>query len=480
MANSLEMGLRQQLSIIPQLQQALRLLQFSALELEEEVTRALATNPLLEEDHEPAAGPRVAADPSLDPGDDTAAGGQAEDATADDHAVRSAASQDGEDADWTDWSAAACGLRDHLRDQLRLSRIPERERALAQLVIDSLDDDGYLRTDLTELLELLPKEHDVDCDELAAVVRLVQTLEPAGVAARSLEECLQLQLACMDEETPGLSTAREILDKYLPLLARHEFGKLQRLTGCDEIEVSAAWLLIRSLDPKPGQRYAPDDTRYVIPDVIVSKVRGRWTATHNAAVLPRIRLNRAYADAIAGRAYSGTQMAQQLQEARWLMRSMEQRFTTIQRVADAIVVRQRRFLEYGDFALKPLTMKQIAAELDLHESTVCRTVNGKYMATPRGVFEFKRFFSRQLATASGGSCSASAVRALLKEMIAGEDPKRPLSDATLARLLGDQGLRVARRTVSKYRNLMRLPTVELRHPPAAARMPASSAAHMSP
>jgi RNA polymerase sigma-54 factor len=226
------------------------------------------------------------------------------------------------------------------------------------------------------------------------------------------------------------------------------------------------------LNPKPGDSYGPDDTRYVVPDVVVSKVRGRWIARINPAVQPRIRINRAYADMIGTRAGGGAPMSQQLQEARWLLRNMQQRFVTIQRVADAIVAKQRSFFEYGDVAMKPLGLKHIAAQLGLHESTVCRVTNGKYMATPRGLFEFKRFFSRQLATDNGGACSATAIRALLKELIANERPQTPLSDAQLAHLLAGQGLRVARRTVTKYRTLMRVPSVELRR--AAARTAAAA------
>lgn len=472
MANSMEMRLRQQLALTPQLQQALRLLQLSSLELEEEISRALATNPLLEESSETEPEPRTSIERSSEaPVEDFAADHAEEMGQAADSFPSSSHAHDEDDADWTEWSGAESGLRDHLRNQLLLSQMPDRERALAHLLIDALDEDGYLRVGLEDLLQLVPVEYAVDIEELGAVLRLVQTLEPAGVAARSLEECLRLQLLGMTEDTPGLRVAREIVDKLLPLLARCEFGKLQRLTGCDAAELAAAQALIRSLDPKPGLRFGVDDTRYVVPDVIVSKVRGRWSATLNPAVLPRVRLNRAYAAAISGRAYAGTQMSQQLQEARWLMRSMEQRFATIQRVADAIVAKQRRFLEFGEVAMRPLTMKQIAAELDLHESTVCRTVSGKYMATPRGVYEFKHFFSRQLATASGGACSAAAVRALLKELIASEDPRQPLSDAKLAQLLGEQGLQVARRTVSKYRNLLRLPKVELRQSYQSMRLP---------
>jgi RNA polymerase sigma-54 factor len=459
MVNGIELGLRQQLAITPQLQQALRLLQLSAFELEEELERTLANNPLLEED--PDSGGRLPGERQEEVAEASGAGDADELDRSADSFTRVSGSHD-EDTDWTEWTEAETSLRDHLRGQLLLSPMPDRERALALLIIDTLDDDGYLRIDLAELAALVPDEHEVDVDELGAVLHLVQRLEPAGIAARSLEECLQLQLAGLPDETPGLAVARAIVRHFLPQLARCEFARLQQALACSEAEVAAACHLIRSLEPRPGHRYGADTTRYVVPDVIVSKLGGQWTVTLNQAALPRIRVNHAYAAVISNRCYAGTQLSQQLQEARWLMRSLGQRSATIQRVAEAIVSRQKRFLEYGDVAMRPLTMKQIAVELTLHESTVCRTVSGKYMSTPSGVFEFRRFFSQQLATSSGGSYSATAVRAVLKELIAHEDPRQPLSDARLADLLGEQGLKVARRTVSKYRNLMRLPTVERR------------------
>lgn len=472
MGTSMELAFRQQLTLTPQLQQALRLLQLAALEFEQEVNHALETNPLLEEDGD-AQPTYVAASPAEDPGvpEVAPAAAPADEADAARDAEMAAGSyderprgsnRDDEDSDWTEWSEAEQSLQEHLRNQLLLSQMGERDRALSHLVIDALDEDGYLRQELDELAQLVPPEYEVEPEEIQAALRLVQTLEPAGIGARSLEECLRLQLHDLPEDTPGLATAREILNGNLALLARREFGKLKKLARCDDAELRAAGALIRTLDPKPGRAFGHDENRYVVPDVVVSQVRGRWVVTVNPAVMPRISINRAYAEVVADRSNAGTMLSQQLQEARWLIRSMEQRFTTIQRVAEAIVMRQRRFLEFGDVAMKPLTMKDIANELGLHESTVCRAVNGKYMATPRGVFEFKRFFSRQLATDSGGSCSAAAVRALLKQLISSEDPRQPLSDARLAQMLGEQGLRVARRTVSKYRNLMRLPNVEMR------------------
>jgi RNA polymerase sigma-54 factor len=281
------------------------------------------------------------------------------------------------------------------------------------------------------------------------------------VGARTLEECLQLQLEALPESTPGREAALKIVHGNLGLLANREWARLQHACGCDEAAVHKARALIRTLDPRPGHRFGATEARYVIPDVIVKKSRERWVALINPASLPRVRLNRVYADALPKGA-SHQSLSRQLQEARWLLRSIEQRFATIQRVADAIVARQRGFFEYGEVAMKPLTLKLIAGELGLHESTVCRVTNNKYMATPRGLFEFKHFFSRRLATENGGAASATAVRAVMKELIAAEDPRAPLSDAELARLLAQQGLRVARRTITKYRALMRMPSVDVR------------------
>jgi RNA polymerase sigma-54 factor len=460
----MELRLRQHLALTPQLQQALRLLQLSALEFAQEMEQALDTNPFLEDDpdaplpsSEPASevpGAEVGATTTQDQEYDDSAEtrfGESEARPAHDH----------DESDWTDWTEAEPTLREHLRRQLLISQMGERDRALAHFVIDALDEDGFLTTPLEELAALIPAEHDVEPAELAASLKLVQQLEPAGVAARSLQECLLLQLQALPEDSAERRLAITLVRDHLPLLANREFIRLQQMLACDEHALHSARTLIRSLDPRPGRRYGPDNARYVIPDVLVMKQRGRWVAVMNRSVLPRIKLNRAYAD-MMGRRSSGTPLARQLQEARWLIRNMEQRYSTIQRVADAIVVKQRNFFEYGDVAMKPLALRDIATELKLHESTVCRVTNGKYMATPRGLYEFKHFFSRQLATDNGGACSPTAIRAVLKEMIATEDPKDPLSDAQLARLLAQQGLRVARRTVTKYRALLKVPSVELR------------------
>ena len=449
MGPAIALRLRQHLTLTPQVQQALRLLQMSALEFAQEMEQALTANPFLEENGETPAAPRDGA------------------SSLDDVVVPQESSSPGvsdrDQEEWAGLSDAQPTLREHLRGQLMISQMGSRDRALAHMIIDSLDDDGYFKHAFDELAALVPSEHDVRPEDFSAALRLVQSLEPAGVAARTLEECLELQLAALEPGAPGRECALKMVrGRHLQLLGNREWARLQHAVGCDEATLHTARALIRTLDPKPGHRFGAPEARYVVPDVIVKKMRERWVAMINPASLPRVRLNRAYADAIQSRGNSNQSLSRQLQEARWLLRSIEQRFATIQRVADAIVARQRGFFEYGEVAMKPLTLKLIAGELGLHESTVCRVTNSKYMATPRGLFEFKHFFSRRLATESGGAASATAVRAVMKELIAAEDPRAPLSDAELARLLAQQGLRVARRTITKYRALMRLPSVDVR------------------
>ncbi|HEY1288306.1 MAG TPA: RNA polymerase factor sigma-54 [Burkholderiales bacterium] len=455
MGPAIALRLRQHLTLTPQVQQALRLLQMSALEFAQEMDQALSSNPFLEENADAQSGDAQPATPR------ESSASSIEEVVVPQEAPASG----GFERDHEEWSGASDAqptLREHLREQLMISPMGSRDRALAHMVIDSLDDDGYFKLSFEELAALVPPEHDVRPEDFLAALRLVQSLDPAGVAARTLEECLELQLLAVDQDTPGRACALDIVrGRHLQLLGNREWARLQHAVACDEHTLHTARALIRTLDPKPGHRFGAPEARYVVPDVVVRKVRERWVASINPASLPRVRLNRAYAEALQGRG-SSQSLSRQLQEARWLLRSIEQRFATIQRVADAIVTRQRGFFEYGEVAMKPLTLKLIAGELGLHESTVCRVTNNKYMATPRGLFEFKHFFSRRLATESGGAASATAVRAVMKELIAAEDPRAPLSDAELARLLAQQGLRVARRTITKYRALMRLPSVDVR------------------
>lgn len=477
MGIGLEMRQKQQLALTPQLQHALKLLQLSALEFAQEMGEAMNNNPFIEEIPQnktpPAADTPLGTVPSAASHDapvDTPAQGQAGSEADSDHdgedrlGYESAtfASNGGSetDGDWTDWSEPEPTLHAHLREQLLLSQLGERDRALAHFIVDALDDDGYLKQELEELVDITLSVHGVTVDDLRMALKLVQTLEPAGIGARNLEECLMLQLKNHKDKAGAYEAASKIVQKHLPVLGAHELGKLQQLVGCDENTLHEAVALIRSLDPKPGLRFGAGEARFVVPDVMVNKIRGKWTVTMNPAVMPRLRINRSYAEALSGG--QNSYLTKQLHEARWLLRSMEQRFVTIQRVAEAIVSRQKLFFDYGEVAMKPMALKHVAAQLGVHESTVCRVTNNKFMATPRGVFEFKHFFSRTLATDAGGAASATAVRALLKEMIATESPTQPLSDARLATLLSEQGLRVARRTITKYRTLMRVPSVEVR------------------
>lgn len=490
MTLGMQLRLRQHLAVTPQLQQALRLLQLSSLEFSQEVEQAMASNPFLEEDSEapapdaeaPAAfaGP-VPTEPAPAPeaAEPTADGGAEGDDMGWHEANRDGARKGAEDGDndWTEWSEAPVSLREELRSQLLLSPMSDRDRTLAHAIIDELTDAGYLETPLDELAALFPEEDEVEPEELAAVLKLIQQLDPPGIAARSLQECLQLQLAALPADTPGWPIAHALLHEHFELLAHREFTRLQQILDCDETALHTGRSVIRRLNPKPGRCFGPDDTRYVVPDVTVVKVQGKWVAKLNPSVQPRVRINRAYAELAACRGSCEASFTRLLQEARWLLRNVEQRFSTIQRVADAIVARQRVFFTYGEAAMKPLALKDIASELGVHESTVCRVTNGKYMSTPFGIFEFKYFFSRQLNTDDGGTCSARAIRALLKEMIAAEDPKDPLSDAQLARLLAEQGLRLARRTVTKYRTLMRVPSVDLRRVAVHPVAPGSALRH---
>ena len=450
------MGLRlkQQLTLTPRLQQSVKLLQLSALECVQELHQAIAQNPFLEESVESAessdqraereeAGdedPRADLDFSLSGG---TGGGSGE-----------------ETPDWTEWTASPSTLHDSLREQLLLLGLGERDHVLANLIIDALDDDGFLRLPIEEVAALAPGAAP---GEIETALRIVQTLEPSGIAARDLGECLALQLEALDRDTPGRGIALEVVQNRLSMMAARDNTRLLDALGCSEEELRLAMELIRSLDPRPGSKVGTFEPRAIVPDVIVRKEKKRWLVTVNSAIYPRIRVNQQYADYFRqARDGETALLAQHLQEARWLVRNLEQRFLTIQRVAEAVVARQRNFFEYGDLAMRPLTLREIADELGLHESTVSRATSHKFMATPRGVVAFKRFFSRQLATTSGGSCSATAIRALLREFIAAEDRRNPLSDVQLTELLANRGVKVARRTVTKYRRSMQLPAVDFR------------------
>ncbi|MDX3904064.1 MAG: RNA polymerase factor sigma-54 [Pigmentiphaga sp.] len=475
-----DMRVRQQLSLTPRLQQSVKLLQMSALEFTQELQQAIANNPFLEEDdQDPAIAKseesvlpvdRNADDPRQIDGNDSreseppAFDGESYPGSYPTSRVRD---DDGEDRpDVGQWSHSSMGLHDYLHQQLCGYRLGDRDRLLAEIIIEALDEDGYLRQDFDELAASLPMNPMPTRDEWMVALTLVQHLDTPGLAARSLGECLHLQLAAYPADTPGRSLAIAIVDDYLDLMARRETAELRRRLGCNEEELGVACRLIRSLTPRPGLAFSEPETDHIIPDVIVRKIKNKWVITTNPAVMPKARLHQAYANLFRkARCDDRAPLAQELQEARWLIRNVEQRFATIQRVAEAIVAHQRTFFDYGEIALKPLVLRKVAEELDLHESTVSRATNNKYMATPRGVFEFKHFFSRELATDTGGRCSAAAVRALIRDMIAAENRRDPLSDVSLTRMLAEQGVVVARRTVTKYRDLMKIPPAELRKQP---------------
>jgi len=471
MKQSLQLRVSQSLTLTPQLQQSIRLLQLSTVELNQELERFLLENPLLESDENgagEAAAPReegaVAAS-----GD---APGPSEPASGSDSALSSlhdffeggySASRDDDDDTEPPGAIEEVTLRQHLFAQVGSLHIPQRDRALIEILIDSLNDDGYLTEPLEEIAQLLPAELEVDPDELSIALVRLQRLDPAGVGARSVAECLELQLRASGEASRARDVAIRIARDHLPLLANRDYVKLKRLAQCDETTLRDAQALIQGLNPRPGAAYSASDVRHVTPDVIVRKTRNVWIASLNPDAMPRLRINQVYASILQGsRDNGGGGLSQQLQEARWLIKNVLQRFETIQRVSQAIVDRQRHFFDHGEVAMRPLVLREIADLLGLHESTVSRVTTQKFMATPRGVFELKYFFGSHVATDTGGACSATAIRALIRQLVSAEDGKHPLSDSKIAEVLGQQGIVVARRTIAKYRESLQIPPVNLR------------------
>ncbi|MDB5947828.1 MAG: rpoN [Ramlibacter sp.] len=448
-------------ALSPRLQQAVRLLQMSSIDFAQVVRGALDTNPFLEIDEsQPTADEPI---PLEAPGR-LEESGTSSDSWGSDPLPR--ARLDGSEGVF-DTLIAPISLAAHLLSQLNVLALSERDRVLASVVVESLDEDGYLRMSLEELEQAVVLLPAADPTELLIALRRVQALDPAGVGARSVAECLELQLHSIADRRQR-ALASTILKDHLPALAGRDTAGLARRLQADPAAVQAACAAIRRFDPRPGWRYGAPTMQYVTPDVIVRKSRGRWTATLNEAVVPRVRVNRNYADLFRSNRCAGdAELGAHLQEARWTVRNVEQRFSTILSVSQAILKRQQHFLAYGAMAMKPLALREIAEEVGVHESTVSRVTNNKFMATPCGVFELKYFFSRGLATDSGAECSPTAIRSLIAEMIAAESPDRPLSDVELARSLSGQGFQVARRTVTKYRQLLRIEPVERRRAVAA-------------
>jgi RNA polymerase sigma-54 factor len=478
---TLQFRLSQHLTLTPQLQQSIRLLQLSTIELNQEIERLLMDNPILErEDGESDAAAAVAQSrqdalthaPSEAPAAPPEQGGSEPNAELPvDYAAPWRGGEDGGDEDGDrDRSGAAPDLptlRDHLIGELSLTNIGVRDRALVGLLIDALDEDGYLTQPLEEIAELMPPEAEVSVDELAIALRHLQNMEPAGVGARHPGECLALQVRILKEREPDAAGVADlalmICEQHLALLASRDYVRLKQLTGADDQALRDAQQLIRGLNPRPGAAFARIEARYVVPDVVVRKHKGVWRATLNQEAMPRLRVNRLYAELAARpRGSGGNALATQLQEARWLIKNVQQRFDTILRVAQAIVDRQRNFLEHGEVAMRPMVLREIADVLGVHESTISRVTTQKYMATPRGTYELKYFFGSHVATDTGGAASSTAIRALIKQLVAAEDAKAPLSDSRIAQVLGEQGIVVARRTIAKYRESMQIPPVNQR------------------
>ncbi len=478
MKHSLQLRLSQHLALTPQLQQSIRLLQLSTLELNQEIERLLQDNPLLEREDSPAdAANAVPRDPPAQSASDLDNASQPTDAgtsAADGESAAfdmadgisygsGAASSDSDDDDFSPVAEQPANLRTHLSGQLALLHLSSRDKQLVGLLIDSLGDDGYLTQSLEEIMAMLPAELEVAQEELSTALQHLQHMEPAGVGARNLAECLALQLSVLPDTVPYRSQALDIVQNHLDALAARDFAKLKRALKCDESCLRSVQKLIVSLDPRPGSAYSVEETRFVIADVIVRKIKGVWTAALNPDAMPRLKVNRMYADILQrNRGGNAQQLGSQLQEAKWLIKNVQQRFETILRVSQAIVDRQRNFLEHGEVAMRPLVLREIADTLNLHESTVSRVTTQKFMHTPRGIFELKYFFGSHVATEAGGAASSTAIRALIKQIVGTENSRTPLSDGQISELLGQQGIVVARRTVAKYRESMQIPPVSLR------------------
>ncbi len=492
MKPSLQLRQTQQLALTPQLQQSIRLLQLSTLELTQEVEQALADNPLLERLDDPFAGcVRVSASGSLDSRgssadtetdsrrDDEGEGQEAdwnaerwEDGGKEDRGDWNAdggrALGDDDERDYPQLAAATVSLREHLLEQLATTRCTPRDRTLVQLLIEALDDDGLLESSPAEVAQMLPEELEVSNEEITTALRLLQSFDPAGVGASDLRECLLLQLDRRRADGPNghdvdaLRLASAIVDRHLDSLASKDFPRLRRALRCDDESLRRAQALILQLDPRPGAAFASGEAGFVIPDVIARRVRGNWIATLNPSVMPRLRVNDAYAQILKRNRGAAPGLSGQLQEARWLIKNLQQRFETILRVAQAIVDRQRAFFSHGAVAMRPLVLREIADALGLHESTISRVTSRKYMLTPFGTFELKYFFGSRLATDSGGAASSTAIRVMIRQLIEAESPSDPMPDGRISELLAEQGFVVARRTVAKYREALRIPTVSRR------------------
>lgn len=489
MKASLQLKMGQHLTMTPQLQQAIKLLQLSTLDLQAEIQEALESNPMLEliedsGDHD--SGEKQNQDQQTSSSNAQDSAKEQHDSEREDFSdsipndlpvdtawediyqtsgssnTGSGSGSEEMESDFESRNSVSETLNDHLLWQLNLTPFSDRDRAIAETIIDSIDGDGYLQSVIEDIHEGLFNEEDedpVELDEVSAVLKRIQHFDPPGVAAKDLQECLMLQLRQLDSETPWLPQAKLVVSHYINLLGSRDYAQLIRRSRLKEEDLKDVLKLIQSLNPRPGESVIQDEPEYVVPDVVVKKIKGRWKVELNPEIAPKIRVNNNYAGFIkrADNSKDNNFMKDQLQEAKWFIKSLQSRNETLLKVASKIVAHQQGFLDYGEEAMKPLILHDIAKAVEMHESTISRVTTQKYMHTPRGIFELKYFFSSHVGTASGGECSSTAIRAIIKKLIAAENPKKPLSDSKIADVLKDQGINVARRTIAKYREAMSIP-----------------------
>lgn len=468
MKQSIQIRMGQSLTMTPQLQQAIKLLQLSTVDLQMEIQQALDSNPMLEaaddENNE------IESAQQSEPDNEQELGGSLADipdelpvdSTWEDvyemPSLSSSAASSSEGPNFENQSGANETLREHLLWQMGLTPFTARDLIIAEAIIDAIDDQGYLRVSLDDIHEAVQADMDdeqdeLEIDEIEAVLHRIHNFDPLGVGARDLRECLLVQLQYMDGQTPWLAQAKQMLSEHMDLLGAKDYPQLMRRMKLSDAQLREVMTLVQTLNPRPGSLIAAKSTEYIIPDVSVRKINGAWKVELNNEVMPRLRINSGYAGLVrrADNSADNTYFKNQLQEARWFLKSLQSRNETLLKVASCIVEHQRDFLEHGEEAMKALVLHDVAAAVEMHESTISRVTTQKYMHTPRGVFELKYFFSSHVGTSSGGECSATAIRALIKKLIAEEDPRKPLSDSRLAQILGHQGINVARRTIAKYR-----------------------------
>ncbi|EFB6446069.1 RNA polymerase factor sigma-54 [Escherichia coli] len=468
MKQGLQLRLSQQLAMTPQLQQAIRLLQLSTLELQQELQQALESNPLLEQidTHEEIDTRETQDSETLDTADALEQKEMPEELPLDASwdTIYTAGTPSGTSGDYIDdelpvyQGETTQTLQDYLMWQVELTPFSDTDRAIATSIVDAVDDTGYLTVPLEDILESMGDE-EIDIDEVEAVLKRIQRFDPVGVAAKDLRDCLLIQLSQFDKTTPWLEEARLIISDHLDLLANHDFRTLMRVTRLKEDVLKEAVNLIQSLDPRPGQSIQTGEPEYVIPDVLVRKHNGHWTVELNSDSIPRLQINQHYASMCNNARNDGDSqfIRSNLQDAKWLIKSLKSRNDTLLRVSRCIVEQQQAFFEQGEEYMKPMVLADIAQAVEMHESTISRVTTQKYLHSPRGIFELKYFFSSHVNTEGGGEASSTAIRALVKKLIAAENPAKPLSDSKLTSLLSEQGIMVARRTVAKYRESLSIP-----------------------